>query len=129
MALRRNAYPRKVSGVGGTNTGGTSGGTAGAAGKATGGAGTAGATGCSTLPAITDYKQSGPYTTTTDRNVGPGSAYTVYRPQTLGQDGFLHAPIIFGPGIGQQVTVHATMLTNWRGAARDRRVDALLDLR
>jgi hypothetical protein len=25
----------------------------------------------------------------------------------------LHAPIVFGPGIGQQVTVHATMLTNF----------------
>jgi dienelactone hydrolase len=25
----------------------------------------------------------------------------------------LHAPIVFGPGIGQQVTVHTTMLTNF----------------
>jgi dienelactone hydrolase len=31
----------------------------------------------------------------------------------LGQNGFLHAPIIFGPGIGQQVSVHNTMLSNF----------------
>jgi hypothetical protein len=46
-------------------------------------------------------------------NVGPGNAYTVYRPSTLGANGFLHAPIIFGPGIGQGVSVHTTMLTNF----------------
>jgi len=31
----------------------------------------------------------------------------------LGKDGFVHAPIIFGPGIEQQVSVHTTMLTNF----------------
>jgi hypothetical protein len=45
--------------------------------------------------------------------VGPDGAYTVYRPSTLGENGFLHAPIVFGPGIGQQVSVHTTMLTNF----------------
>jgi len=46
-------------------------------------------------------------------NVGPNGKYTVYRPDPLGQNNFLHAPIIFGPGIGQSVTVHAVMLTNF----------------
>jgi hypothetical protein len=48
-----------------------------------------------------------------DRNVGPGGNYTVFRPEPLGEGGFLHAPIVFGPGIGQSVTVHTTMLTNF----------------
>jgi hypothetical protein len=65
------------------------------------------------LPPIDDYTDMGPFTTTVDRGVGPNGGYTVYRPETLGEDGFLHAPIIFGPGIGQQVTVHTEMLTNF----------------
>ena len=48
-----------------------------------------------------------------DSKVGPNGGYTVYRPAKLGENAFMHAPIIFGPGIGQQVTVHATMLTNF----------------
>lgn len=55
----------------------------------------------------------GPFSTTIDRNTGPNGSYTIFRPQMLGQNGFLHAPIVFGPGIGQQVTVHTTMLTNF----------------
>ncbi len=107
--------------VGGTaSTGGrTSGGVTGTGGVRTGGAaGTSGGAvnggaGGSPLPPITDYKQSGPFATTVDRNVGPNGGYTVFRPSTLGQNGFLHAPIVFGPGIGQAVTVHTTMLTNF----------------
>jgi hypothetical protein len=37
----------------------------------------------------------------------------VFRPDPLGEEGFLHAPIIFGPGIGQGVNVHTQMLTNF----------------
>ncbi len=65
------------------------------------------------LPPIDDYSETGPFTTSVDTGVGPDSAYTVYRPETLGEDGFLHAPIIFGPGITQQVSVHTQMLTNF----------------
>jgi hypothetical protein len=77
------------------------------------GTGTAGAAGGPTLPPITDYSDEGPFTTTVDRNTGPNGGYTIFRPQTLGANGFLHAPIVFGPGIGQQVTVHTQMLTNF----------------
>jgi hypothetical protein len=109
-----------VSGSGGSGAGvagaggsaGSMGGKAGAGGKASAG-GTGGSAGGPTLPPITDYKSMGPFTTTVDRNTGPNGMYTVFRPQTLGQNGFLHAPIVFGPGIGQQVTVHTTMLTNF----------------
>jgi hypothetical protein len=99
-------------GLAGTSGSGGGGAGAGAGGKG-GGAGTAGAAGGPTLPPITDYEAQGPFPTTVDMGVGPGDDYRVYRPTTLGENGFLHAPIIFGPGIGQQVTVHNTMLTNF----------------
>lgn len=113
-----------VSGGAGASAGGDMGGASGSAGAggaggasgragAGGSSGTAGAAGGPSLPPITDYKSMGPFTTTVDRNQGPNQGYTIYRPQTLGENGFLHAPIVFGPGIGQAVTVHATMLTNF----------------
>jgi hypothetical protein len=86
---------------------------AGTGGSGAGAAGAAGGKGGPSLPPITDYEAQGPFPTTVDMDVGPDEAYTVYRPTTLGEDGFLHAPIVFGPGIGQQVTVHTTMLTNF----------------
>jgi dienelactone hydrolase len=102
-------------------TGGQKSGDAGAGGKATGGvagaaSGGAGGSGGAvgpTLPPITDYTAKGPFATKQESNVGPGGKYTVYRPDPLGKDGFVHAPIVFGPGIGQQVTVHNQMLTNF----------------
>jgi hypothetical protein len=94
---------------GGAGEPGGSGGKAGAGGTSGG----AGAAGGSMLPPITDYSALGPFATTIDRNTGPNGSYTIFRPQMLGQNGFLHAPIVFGPGIGQQVTVHTTMLTNF----------------
>lgn len=81
----------------------------GSGGEAAGSGGSAGPM----LPPITDYSQSGPFDTTIDTQVGPGGSYTVYRPETLGEDDFLHAPIVFGPGIGQSVSVHNVMLTNF----------------
>jgi len=44
----------------------------------------------------------GPFPVTSTQNTGPGGKYTIYRPTTLGQDGFLHPPISFGPGIGME---------------------------
>ena len=69
--------------------------------------------GGSPLPPTTDYTMPGPFPTTTDKNVGPNNGYTVYRPQTLGQNGFLHAPIIFGPGIGMQASQLSTLLLSF----------------
>lgn len=98
-------------GAGGSAEGGA--GAGGMGGSAGGGSGGGGGVGPSTLPAVTDYSKPGPFATTVDNKVGPNQAYTVYRPATLGADGFRHSPIVFGPGIGQAVTVHATMLTNF----------------
>lgn len=67
------------------------------------------------LPPITDYSSKGPFKAIVQSiNAGSNKTYVIFRPETLGVNGFLHAPIIFGPGIGQTVQpVHTTMLTNF----------------
>jgi dienelactone hydrolase len=57
----------------------------------------------SPLPPTADYSAFGPFKTSTENNTGPDGTYTIVRPETLRNDGFLHAPIIFGPGIGGSV--------------------------
>ena len=107
--------------VTGGGSGGSVGGRAGggglagtdSAGRGGNGGSTTTGTGGSRLPPITDYSAAGPYPTTTDRNVGPGGMYTVYRPKTLGEGGFLHAPIIFGPGIGMQASQLSMLLLSF----------------
>lgn len=100
------------SGVGGTSMGGTGGMGTGGGDVGTGGDGSGGAQG-PTLPPTDDYSAQGPFSTTVDSSVGPDGDYTVFRPDPLSDNGFLHAPIIFGPGIGQAVDVHTQMLTNF----------------
>lgn len=73
----------------------------------------AGVPGGSTLPPVTDYSAPGPFATTTNNNVGPDGKCTVFRPTTLGQNGFLHAPIVFGPGIGMQATALSGLLLSF----------------
>jgi dienelactone hydrolase len=89
-----------------------------------GGAGAAGSVGgmtstAQTLPPITDYTQPGPFKTTVEAKVGPGNNYTIYRPDPLGANGFLHSPIIFGPGIATScdplgsLNIYTTLLTHF----------------
>ncbi|WP_437942918.1 poly(ethylene terephthalate) hydrolase family protein [Sorangium sp. So ce341] len=59
---------------------------------------------------MTDYSAEGPFATTVERNSGPSGNHTIFRPERLGEDGFLHAPIIFGPGINTQVTSYTDLL-------------------
>jgi dienelactone hydrolase len=54
----------------------------------------------SSLPPTSDYSAPGPFATISEGKTGPDGTYTIVRPETLGKDGFKHAPIIFGPGIG-----------------------------
>jgi hypothetical protein len=93
---------------------GSSGGSS-SSGSSSGGASDAGSSssGGSTLPPTSDYSAPGPFATTTDSNVGPGGKCTVFRPKTLGEDGFLHAPIVFGPGIGMQATQMKDLLLSF----------------
>ncbi|AUX40469.1 hypothetical protein SOCE26_018700 [Sorangium cellulosum] len=85
---------------------------AGSGGAGDGGAGAGGAGG-SPLPPITDYSAEGPFATTVERGSGPSGNHTIFRPERLGEDGFLHAPIIFGPGINTQVTSYTDLLSNF----------------
>src|SRR5690606_6036933 len=66
----------------------------------------------SPLPAITDYAANGPFATVVEANVGPDHAYTIIRPETLGEGGFLHAPLIYGHGINAQVSGFTGFLRN-----------------
>jgi hypothetical protein len=48
--------------------------------------------------------------TTTEPNVGPSSNYTVFRPNPMGENGFVHSPIIFGPGILTTASMYRALL-------------------
>jgi len=94
---------------GSSDAGSSPGGAAGAGGAATAGAGGSGVSvgggaGGSPLPPVMDYAAPGPFKTSTQAGTGPDGTYTVIRPATLGADGFLHAPITFGPGTGMEVS-------------------------
>ena len=62
------------------------------------------------LPPVTDYAAPGPFSTTMEANVGPNNNYTIFRPDPLGENGFLHSPIIFGPGIATTPSMYANFL-------------------
>ena len=49
----------------------------------------------------------------TENMVGPGSAYTMFRPQTLGQAGLKHPVITWGNGTGTMPSTYSTMLTHY----------------
>ncbi|HEV3311627.1 MAG TPA: hypothetical protein VG815_14030, partial [Chloroflexota bacterium] len=107
-------------GGGGSGSAGTPATTAGGSGI-TGGRGSVGGmtSTAQTLPPITDYTQPGPFKTTVEAKVGPGNNYTIYRPDPLGANGFLHSPIIFGPGIATScdplgsLNIYTTLLTHF----------------
>jgi hypothetical protein len=104
-----------LGGLGGSFPGGAGGNVGGAPGEGGAGGGVAGSTGGSTgqaLPPISDYSQTGPFSTTRTNNTGPGNAYTIFRPEPLGENGFLHPPLVWGPGIATQVSSYVTFLTN-----------------
>ena len=108
-------------GLAGAGSGGTAGasmdgGQGGGSGGQTGidGGATPGAACASALPPVTDYTAlAGPFATTTDSNTGPDGKCVVYRPKTLGENGFLHAPIVFGPGIGMQASQLSGLLLSF----------------
>ncbi len=51
------------------------------------------------LPPTTDYGAMGPYATIRVDNTGPDGNYTIYRPETLGENGVKHPPATWGNGI------------------------------
>jgi len=62
------------------------------------------------LPPTDNYSADGPFTPVQEPNVGPNSAYTIFRPEALGKDGFVHSPIIFGFGINADIKYGADFL-------------------
>lgn len=65
--------------------------------------------GASRLPPVSNYSDFGPFATVVEAGTGPDGTYTIVRPETLGKDGFRHAPIIFGPGIGGEMSSMADL--------------------
>jgi dienelactone hydrolase len=94
--------------------GGAAGATAGLGGAAAtaGAGGAAGMMGMQSLPPVTDYTKAGPFKTTMTANTGPGNNYTIFRPDPLGDKGFMHSPIIFGPGIATTASFYSAVLTH-----------------
>jgi hypothetical protein len=84
-----------------------------------GAAGTAGAAGTTnpdigpnqTLPPVTDYAAAGPFQTITVNNTGPDGQYTMFRPTTLGENGFLHPPLTWGNGITTTPAIYPVLLS------------------
>jgi hypothetical protein len=99
---------------GAAGSGGTSGtaGSGGAAGIDGGGGAPGCGTGSGSWPAANPAQQ-GPYMAVTENNVGPNSAYTMFRPQTLGQAGLKHPVITWGNGTGTMPSTYRTMLTHY----------------
>ena len=62
------------------------------------------------LPPTDDYDTDGPFDVVSETNVGPGGNYMIFRPDPLGEDGFLHAPVIYGYGINGQIRYAADFL-------------------
>jgi hypothetical protein len=105
-------------GLGGARRDGGLGGQSGSSGSGgqTGidGGGTTGTACASPLPAVTDYTPlAGPFATTTENNTGPDGKCVIYRPKTLGENGFMHAPIVFGPGISMQASQLSGLLLSF----------------
>jgi hypothetical protein len=70
----------------------------------------AGAVCTQTLPAVTDYSQNGPFSTTSVANTGPDGGYTTYQPATLGTNGFKHPIATWGNGVTTTSSNYAALL-------------------
>jgi hypothetical protein len=90
-------------GKGGAGVGGAAGMVAGVAGMNVSGAGAGGSSGPGPGMApggpVSDYAAPGPFMTTTMDGTGPDGMYTIYRPMTLGENGFKHPIATWGNGI------------------------------
>jgi hypothetical protein len=118
-----------AAGIAGTGTGGAAGmGTGGAAGMGTGGVagmdpmagGEGGAAGmmamdegCTPAPtgAVTDYGARGPFQVMQVNSTGPSNQYTMFRPTTLGEGGFMHPPVSWGNGVSTTPALYVELLS------------------
>jgi hypothetical protein len=90
-------------------------GDAGAAGVGLAGAGGSGDAGAGGAPPVSGVgctpPPSGTFQTTTEMG-GPGGTYTIVRPTTLGENGFLHPPVAWGNGLGTTPALYTAFLQN-----------------
>jgi hypothetical protein len=63
------------------------------------------------LPAVADYGARGPFEVSMVNETGPDGTYTMFRPTTLGQNGFLHPPASWGNGIMTTPAVYVELLS------------------
>lgn len=90
--------------VGGAAGGGAIGGAGGGSGGSGGGPGPVG------FPPVTDFAAPGPFPTTSSPE---GPACTVFRPQSLGENGLRHPIILWGNGTTANPQIYAAALTHW----------------
>ena len=105
-----------TAGTGGTGTGGSGNGdmTSGTGGMDA--AGTGGASGDGGTPAMSEGgctpAPSGTFQTMAVTGTGPDGNYTIYRPTTLGENGFVHPPVAWGNGLGTVPSQYDALLSN-----------------
>jgi hypothetical protein len=84
----------------------------GAAGTEAGTGGNGGAGGAPMVPAgACTPPPSGTFQTVSMQG-GPGGNYTIVRPRTLGEGGFLHPPVAWGNGLGTTPSLYTALLQN-----------------
>jgi hypothetical protein len=76
-----------------------------------GGASTA--TDAAPWPSVADYAASGPFMTTRDLNTGPGGAYDIFRPATLGEGGRKHPIVSWANGTRFNLDNYKALLDHW----------------
>jgi Chlorophyllase enzyme len=64
-------------------------------------------------PAVTDFGAPGPFATVRDTNTGPGGAYDVFHPASLGADHRKHPIVSWANGTLYSVDDYAPLLTHW----------------
>jgi hypothetical protein len=66
-----------------------------------------------TWPSVTDYAAPGPFAVTRETNTGPGAAYDIFRPATLGTGGLHHPIVSWANGTLFSLDDYAKLLTHW----------------
>ncbi|HEY2731232.1 MAG TPA: hypothetical protein VGK52_14920 [Polyangia bacterium] len=64
-------------------------------------------------PAVTDYGAPGPFTVARDMNTGPGGAYDIFRPSTLGAANRRHPIVSWANGTLFSIPDYQKLLEHW----------------
>jgi hypothetical protein len=107
-----------VAGSGGMTAGGTgaagigTSGTGGMGASGTGGMGASGGQGGAAPPSEGGCTPppAGTFQTMTETGTGPDGNYTIFRPSTLGENGFLHPPVAWGNGLATTPSLYTAQL-------------------